>query len=123
MCATDVAARGIHIKRLKYVVNYDFPGNIEQYIHRVGRAGRQDGDVGVAFSLLSRNMGALAPALVSLLKQCGQTIERNLSELASSQIAAVAETLSSNTEGQEVIDDDEERLKASDSSYPSTICN
>ncbi len=71
---------------MKYVVNYDFPGNIEQYIHRVGRAGRTDDGVGIAFSLLPRNMSALAPALVSLLRQCGQTIERNLLELATSQV-------------------------------------
>lgn len=30
LLATDVAARGIHIKRLKYIVNYDFPSNLEQ---------------------------------------------------------------------------------------------
>ena len=66
------------MKRLKYVVNYDFPGNIEQYSHRVGRAARQEGETGVAFSLLTRNMAMLAPTLVSLLQQCGQTIEPNL---------------------------------------------
>ena len=70
------------MKRLKYVVNYDFPGNIEQYSHRVGRAARQEGETGVAFSLLTRNMAMLAPTLVSLLQQCGQTIEPNLAQLA-----------------------------------------
>lgn len=40
LVATDVAARGLHIRGLPYVVNYDFPTNIEQYIHRVGRTGR-----------------------------------------------------------------------------------
>lgn len=40
LIATDVAARGIHIKRLKYVINYDFPSNLENYCHRVGRTGR-----------------------------------------------------------------------------------
>ena len=34
LLATDVVARGIHIKRLRYVVNYDFPSTIEQYCHR-----------------------------------------------------------------------------------------
>ena len=39
MVATDVAARGLHVRNLLYIVNYDFPGNIETYIHRVGRTG------------------------------------------------------------------------------------
>ena len=40
MIATDVAARGIDVKEVKAVINYDFPGNIEDYIHRIGRTGR-----------------------------------------------------------------------------------
>jgi ATP-dependent RNA helicase RhlE len=39
LVATDVAARGLHVPRLPYIVNYDFPGNLETYIHRVGRTG------------------------------------------------------------------------------------
>jgi Lhr-like helicase len=39
LVATDVAARGLHIPRLPYIVNYDFPSNLETYIHRVGRTG------------------------------------------------------------------------------------
>jgi superfamily II DNA/RNA helicase len=39
LVATDVAARGLHVKNLPYIVNYDFPGNIETYIHRAGRTG------------------------------------------------------------------------------------
>jgi len=40
-----VAARGLHINRLQYVVNYDFPVTLDQYCHRVGRTGRQ-GNIG-----------------------------------------------------------------------------
>lgn len=39
LIATDVASRGIDIEDLTYVVNYDFPRNIEEYVHRVGRTG------------------------------------------------------------------------------------
>lgn len=80
MCATDVAARGIHIKRLKYVVNYDFPNNLEQYCHRIGRAGRQ-GEIGYSYSFLTRNAALIAKDLIVLLKSCGQTIEPNLLQL------------------------------------------
>lgn len=80
MIATDVAARGIHIKRLQYVVNYDFPGNLEQYCHRIGRTGR---DIkGSAFSLLTRNMHRIAPSLVSLLEAAEQPIHPHLRQLA-----------------------------------------
>ena len=44
LIATDVAARGLHIKKLKYVINYDFPTSLEQYCHRIGRTGRQGED-------------------------------------------------------------------------------
>ncbi|NND05218.1 MAG: DEAD/DEAH box helicase [Saprospiraceae bacterium] len=40
LVATDVSARGIHIPDVQYVVNYDLPDQIENYVHRVGRTGR-----------------------------------------------------------------------------------
>ena len=40
LVATDVAARGIDIKNLPYVVNYDLPQDPENYVHRIGRTGR-----------------------------------------------------------------------------------
>lgn len=39
LVATDVAARGLHVRNLPYIVNYDFPGNMETYVHRAGRTG------------------------------------------------------------------------------------
>ena len=38
MVATDVASRGLHIRGLPFVVNYDFPSRLEPYVHRVGCA-------------------------------------------------------------------------------------
>lgn len=81
LITTDVAARGIHIKRLKYVLNYDFPSNIEQYCHRVGRTGRDTAVVGTAYSFFPRNMACMAKDLVSLLTNCKQKIEPNLMQL------------------------------------------
>ena len=52
LIATDVAARGIDIDRLDYVVNYDMPDNPDDYVHRIGRTGRC-GEQGSAVSLVS----------------------------------------------------------------------
>ena len=40
LVATDVAARGLDIKDISLVVNYDFPSNLEDYVHRIGRTAR-----------------------------------------------------------------------------------
>ncbi|MFP4362378.1 MAG: DEAD/DEAH box helicase [Spirochaetia bacterium] len=50
LCATDVAARGLHIDDLDLVVNYDLPEDPENYVHRIGRTGRA-GESGHAVSL------------------------------------------------------------------------
>ncbi|MEG0838893.1 MAG: DEAD/DEAH box helicase [Hydrogenoanaerobacterium sp.] len=52
MVATDVAARGIDVNDIEYVINYDIPQNSEYYIHRIGRTGRA-GKSGVAITLCS----------------------------------------------------------------------
>jgi ATP-dependent RNA helicase DDX5/DBP2 len=67
MVATDVAARGLHIRNLPYVVNYDFPSRLETYTHRVGRTGRLSA-TGHAFSFFTRNLAPLAQPLLSLLQ-------------------------------------------------------
>lgn len=40
LIATDVAARGLDVERISFVINYDIPINVESYIHRIGRTGR-----------------------------------------------------------------------------------
>lgn len=52
LVATDVAARGIDISHLTHVINFEFPENIESYIHRTGRTGRA-GRTGTAISLVA----------------------------------------------------------------------
>jgi superfamily II DNA/RNA helicase len=42
LVATDVAARGLDVKDITHVINYDKPNNYEDYIHRIGRTGRGD---------------------------------------------------------------------------------
>lgn len=51
LVATDVAARGIDIKTLSHVVNFDLPMQAEDYVHRIGRTGR-GGSTGTAYSLV-----------------------------------------------------------------------
>ena len=50
LVATDIAARGIDINQLKFVINYDIPNLPESYVHRIGRSGRA-GEEGIAISL------------------------------------------------------------------------
>lgn len=85
LAATDVAARGLHVKHLSYVVNYDFPTNLEQYCHRIGRTGR-DGESGTAFSFFTRNLHALSTDFVQLLERSGAKVDPNLRDLAEGRI-------------------------------------
>ena len=66
LVATDVAARGLDIERLPYVVNYDLPQVPEDYVHRIGRTGRA-GEDGVALSLVSPEEKPLLIAIEKLL--------------------------------------------------------
>ncbi len=66
LIATDVAARGIDIKGLNYVINYELPYNAEDYIHRIGRTARA-GNSGLAVSLLSNGEEWLLTAIEELL--------------------------------------------------------
>lgn len=66
LVATDVAARGIDITDLKYVINYELPYVAEDYIHRIGRTGRA-GKAGLAISLMSPNEEWLLEAVEKVL--------------------------------------------------------
>jgi ATP-dependent RNA helicase RhlE len=50
LVATDIAARGIDIDKLRWVINYDIPNESETYVHRIGRCGRA-GEEGVSISI------------------------------------------------------------------------
>ncbi len=66
LVATDVAARGLDIRQLKYVVNYEMPYIAEDYIHRIGRTGRA-GEAGLAISLLDLDEQYLLEEVEALL--------------------------------------------------------
>lgn len=54
LVATAVAARGLDIPHVKHVINFDLPGDVEEYVHRIGRTGRM-GNLGVYLYLLSHH--------------------------------------------------------------------
>jgi ATP-dependent RNA helicase RhlE len=68
LVATDIAARGLDIKHLPHVVNFDLPHVAEDYIHRIGRTGRA-GERGEALSLVSGDEQGLLANIQRLLKK------------------------------------------------------
>ncbi|OGQ95582.1 MAG: hypothetical protein A2521_07835 [Deltaproteobacteria bacterium RIFOXYD12_FULL_57_12] len=52
LIATDVAGRGLDFTHVTHILNYEFPGELENYVHRTGRTGRM-GNVGIAISLVT----------------------------------------------------------------------
>merc|ERR1712020_377319 len=81
LVATDVAARGLDVDDVKFVINYDYPSNSEDYIHRIGRTGRK-GNTGTAYTLFSPRNGAKAKDLVDVLTEAKQTVNPKLNELS-----------------------------------------
>lgn len=87
LIATDVAARGLDVKDIRSVINFDVPKNIDTYVHRIGRTGRM-GVAGVtpgtAYTLLTKDDSGFAVDLVHNLKISSQPISLELMTLASS---------------------------------------
>lgn len=68
----DVAARGLDIKGVDLVVNYDFPtSGAEDYVHRIGRTGRA-GATGASHTFFTQDDGKYAGELVKIMKDAGQ---------------------------------------------------
>jgi len=68
LVATDIAARGIDIDQLAYVVNYDVPNESETYVHRIGRSGRA-GASGVAISICEPEENAYVKDIEKLIRK------------------------------------------------------
>ncbi len=73
LVATDVAARGLDIKELPFVINYDVPYSAEDYVHRIGRTGRA-GAKGVATMLATPEDSRLVQAIEKLTNQAFKPI-------------------------------------------------
>ncbi|XP_076924166.1 ATP-dependent RNA helicase-like protein DB10 [Bidens hawaiensis] len=81
LVATDVAARGLDIKDIRVVVNYDFPTGIEDYVHRIGRTGRA-GATGEAYTFFMEQDAKHASDLVKVLEGANQRVPRELRDMA-----------------------------------------
>lgn len=68
LVATDIAARGLDIEQLPFVVNYDLPNVPEDYVHRIGRTGRA-GHTGQAISLVGGDETQQLRAIEKLLQK------------------------------------------------------
>ena len=68
LVATDIAARGIDISKLRYVINYDIPNEPETYVHRIGRCGRA-GEEGISISICEPEENAYIRNIEKLIKQ------------------------------------------------------
>ncbi|KAK4144703.1 P-loop containing nucleoside triphosphate hydrolase protein [Dichotomopilus funicola] len=80
MIATSVAARGLDVKQLKLVVNYDAPNHLEDYVHRAGRTGRA-GNTGTAVTFVTEEQENCAPGIAKALEQSGQPVPEQLNEM------------------------------------------
>ena len=80
MIATSVAARGLDVKQLKLVVNYDAPNHLEDYVHRAGRTGRA-GNTGTAVTFITEDQENCAPGICKALEQSGQPVPERLADM------------------------------------------
>jgi len=77
LTATDVAARGLDISDIEFVINFDMANNIDEYVHRIGRTGRA-GREGRAITYFTPENAGLASKLIEVLKKTDQVIHPKL---------------------------------------------
>ncbi|CAN1285814.1 DEAD-box ATP-dependent RNA helicase 24 [Linum perenne] len=82
LIATDVAARGLDIKSIKSVVNFDIAKDMDMHVHRIGRTGRAGDKDGIAYTLITQKEARFAGELVNSLVAAGQNVSAELMDLA-----------------------------------------
>ncbi|KAK9449917.1 P-loop containing nucleoside triphosphate hydrolase protein [Limtongia smithiae] len=83
LVATSVAARGLDVKQLRLVINYDAPNHLEDYVHRVGRTGRA-GNSGTAVTFLTPQQDHEAVDIAKALRFSKQPVPEPVQKLAES---------------------------------------
>ena len=81
LVATDIAGRGLDVKDVRAVLNYDAPSQAEDYVHRIGRAGRA-GATGESYTMLTPADAAVAGEIVRMMRGSGTPIPRELAPFA-----------------------------------------
>ena len=81
LVATSVAARGLDVKQLKMVVNFDAPNHLEDYVHRAGRTGRA-GNTGLAVTFVAEDQERYTPDIVKALKQSGAEVPDDIKKMS-----------------------------------------
>lgn len=80
LIATSIAARGLDVKQLMLVVNFDAPNHLEDYVHRAGRTGRA-GNKGTAVTFVTEEQENCATCIAKALEQSGQPVPDRLKEM------------------------------------------
>jgi len=80
LVATDVAARGLDVEDVKFVINFDYPTCSEDYVHRIGRTARSNKS-GTAYTFFTTSNMKQAGDLVSVLKEANQVVNPKLFEM------------------------------------------
>ena len=83
LIATSVAARGLDVKQLKLVVNFDAPNHLEDYVHRAGRTGRA-GNKGTAVTFVTEEQEQYSVGIAKALEQSGQPVPERLNDMRKS---------------------------------------
>ncbi|PSK55464.1 hypothetical protein B9Z65_2853 [Elsinoe australis] len=81
MIATSVAARGLDVKQLTLVINFDVPSHLEDYVHRAGRTGRA-GMTGTAVTFITQEQERHSLDIVKALKQSETPVPEDLQKMA-----------------------------------------
>ncbi|ETS60978.1 hypothetical protein PaG_04909 [Moesziomyces aphidis] len=121
--ATSVAARGLDVKQLKLVINYDVPNHMEDYVHRAGRTGRA-GQKGTCITFVTPEQDRYARDIIAALKASGAHVPVELEKMAESfkeKLAAGKAKAAGSGFGGKGLDrletDREKALKAQKSAY------
>ncbi|KAF9347365.1 pre-mRNA processing RNA-helicase [Mortierella sp. AD094] len=83
LIATSVAARGLDVKKLGIVINYECPNHMEDYVHRVGRTGRA-GNKGIAYTFITPEQERFAPDIAKALTNSSTPVPPELQALVDS---------------------------------------
>lgn len=113
LVATSVAARGLDVKELGLVINYECPNHMEDYVHRVGRTGRA-GSKGTAYTFITPEQERFAPDICRALRTSSVPLPSALEALADGFLAKVrtgeAQSVGSGFGGKGLERIDEERV-------------